>query len=169
VRRWDCDRASMQYRQALPGCTCICQRSHTICSSDAGRPLYDAAAMDEKAARRAALVTLRRSIVERFPPEPERRAWLRWAAGLAKSSTPQSILVPQALGRHGPRQCNGWTPERRRRQSELIRQFRPWEWSTGPCTPEGKALAAKNGYRGAGRQMLRSSIPTLRKGGQVTA
>jgi hypothetical protein len=53
----------------------------------------------------------------------------------------------RALGRHSPRQCNGWTPERRKRQSELIRQFRPWEWATGPRTPEGKARAAKNGTR----------------------
>jgi DNA invertase Pin-like site-specific DNA recombinase len=57
----------------------------------------------------------------------------------------------QTLGRHGPRQCNGWTPQRRKRQSELIRQFRPWERSTGPRTSEGKARAAKNGYRGAVR------------------
>jgi hypothetical protein len=51
-------------------------------SSDAGCDLYDAGAMDEKAIRRAALVTLKRAILERFPPGPERRAWLRWAAGL---------------------------------------------------------------------------------------
>jgi DNA invertase Pin-like site-specific DNA recombinase len=55
----------------------------------------------------------------------------------------------RALGRHSPRQCNGWTRERRKRQSELIRQFRPWERATGPRTPEGKARAAKNGSRGA--------------------
>ena len=38
------------------------------------------ARMDEKAIRRAALVTLQRAILERFPPGPERRAWLRWLA-----------------------------------------------------------------------------------------
>ena len=52
---------------------------------DASRNLYDAAVMDEKAIRGAALITLRRSTLKRFPPEPERRAWLRWAAGFAKS------------------------------------------------------------------------------------
>lgn len=57
----------------------------------------------------------------------------------------------QALGRQGSRQCNGWTPERRKRQSELIQQSRPWERATGPRTSEGKARAAQNGARGATR------------------
>ena len=35
--------------------------------------------------------------------------------------------------------ANGWTPERRARQAELIRQWRPWEKSTGPKTEAGKA------------------------------
>jgi DNA invertase Pin-like site-specific DNA recombinase len=52
----------------------------------------------------------------------------------------------RALGRHGPRPSNGWTPARRKRQSQLIRQFRPWERATGPRTPEGKARVAKNGF-----------------------
>ena len=39
--------------------------------------------------------------------------------------------------------ANGWTPERRARQSALIRNWRPWEKSTGPKTEKGKA-----GYRG---------------------
>jgi len=42
--------------------------------------------MDERAIRRAVLLTLRRAIVERFPPGPERTWWLRWAARVAKSS-----------------------------------------------------------------------------------
>ena len=33
--------------------------------------------MEAKAVRRAPMVTLRRVICERFPPGPERRAWLR--------------------------------------------------------------------------------------------
>ena len=32
-----------------------------------------------------------------------------------------------------------WTPERRARQAERIRQTKPWEKSTGPRTIEGKA------------------------------
>lgn len=41
--------------------------------------------------------------------------------------------------------ANGWTPERRARQAELIRTWQPWKKSTGPKTPEGKAKAALNG------------------------
>jgi hypothetical protein len=38
--------------------------------------------MDQEAIRRAALITLRRAICERFPPGRERRAWLAWAQRL---------------------------------------------------------------------------------------
>jgi|WetSurMetagenome_2_1015567.scaffolds.fasta_scaffold32360_6 hypothetical protein len=40
--------------------------------------------------------------------------------------------------------ANGWTPERRARQAEMIRTWRPWEKSTGPRTPDGKAKASVN-------------------------
>ena len=47
---------------------------------------------------------------------------------------------------------NGWTPERRKRQAEMIRNWKPWEHSTGPKTPEGKEAcklnAEKHGMRG---------------------
>ena len=43
---------------------------------------------------------------------------------------------------------NGWTPERRARQSALIRQWKPWEKSTGPRSVEGKRRTAGNGYKG---------------------
>jgi hypothetical protein len=39
--------------------------------------------MDEKAVRRAALVTLRRAIWEHFPPGVERTGWLRWLTRIA--------------------------------------------------------------------------------------
>jgi hypothetical protein len=39
---------------------------------------------------------------------------------------------------------NGWTPERRARQRELIRTWRPWDKSTGPRTPAGKEASARN-------------------------
>ena len=48
--------------------------------------------------------------------------------------------------------ANGWTPGRRQRQAELIRQWKPWEQSTGPRSAEGKATSARNGYRGGERQ-----------------
>lgn len=50
---------------------------------------------------------------------------------------------------------NGWTPERRARQAELIRSWHPWEKSTGPRTAEGKARAARNAFRGGFRAELR--------------
>ena len=40
--------------------------------------------------------------------------------------------------------ANGWTPERKARHAEAIRQWRPWEHSTGPRTIKGKAQAAHN-------------------------
>lgn len=47
----------------------------------------------------------------------------------------------------------GWTPERRKRQAEIIRQWKPWEQSTGPKTEAGKEAcrmnAKKHGTRGA--------------------
>ncbi|MBU2857366.1 hypothetical protein HF289_10975 [Acidithiobacillus ferrooxidans] len=52
---------------------------------------------------------------------------------------------------------NGWTPERRARQAEMIRQWRPWQQSTGPVTEAGKAKSAANakslGVRAARREM----------------
>jgi hypothetical protein len=37
-----------------------------------------------------------------------------------------------------------WTPERRARQAEIIRQAKPWEQSTGPKTQAGKAASSRN-------------------------
>src|SRR5690348_6690406 len=39
---------------------------------------------------------------------------------------------------------NGWTPERKARQARLIRNWRPWEHSTGPKTEAGKERSKKN-------------------------
>ena len=50
---------------------------------------------------------------------------------------------------------NGWTSERRARQAKLIRRWRPWEKSTGPKTPEGKAIASRNADKGGTWKMLR--------------
>lgn len=37
-----------------------------------------------------------------------------------------------------------WTPEARAKQAQKIRQWQPWQKSTGPTTEEGKAIAARN-------------------------
>ena len=50
---------------------------------------------------------------------------------------------------------NGWTSERKARQAALIRNWRPWEQSTGPQTEQGKARAARNAYKGGIRPQLR--------------
>jgi hypothetical protein len=44
--------------------------------------------------------------------------------------------------------ANGWTPERRARQAALIRTWKPWTQATGPRTPDGKATASRNAYKG---------------------
>ena len=38
-----------------------------------------------------------------------------------------------------------WTPEARKRQSELIQSWKPWRFSTGPKTEEGKQRSSENG------------------------
>ena len=43
--------------------------------------------------------------------------------------------------------ANGWTPERRARQAELIRRWRPWEKSTGLKTQAGKEVVSRNAYK----------------------
>ena len=46
--------------------------------------------------------------------------------------------------RHG--MATNWTPERRARQAALIRTWCPQQ-STGPKSPAGKAVSAKNAFK----------------------
>ena len=48
-----------------------------------------------------------------------------------------------------------WTDEARARQRELIREWAPWEHSTGPVTRKGKRRSAKNWARGERGSMLK--------------
>lgn len=65
---------------------------------------------------------------------------------------------------------NGWTPERRRRQAELIQNWRPWEHSTGPQSEEGKEISKDNARKHGGysaeikalRSLLREQDDYLR-------
>jgi hypothetical protein len=41
----------------------------------------------------------------------------------------------------------GFTPEGLKRVREAMLRFKPWRFSTGPRTPEGKARVAENGRR----------------------
>ena len=59
--------------------------------------------------------------------------------------------------------ANGWTPERRARQSALIRNWKPWERSTGARTLEGKAKASRNAYKGGWRAQLRELSKGMRE------
>jgi hypothetical protein len=56
-----------------------------------------------------------------------------------------------------------WTPERRAKQAEAIKRWRPWERSTGPRTPEGKAAAAANGAKAWPHSGARASLRELRR------
>jgi hypothetical protein len=55
------------------------------------------------------------------------------------------------------------TPERRARQAALIRNWRPWEHSTGPKSEDGKARVSRNAYKGGTRAMLRELARLLRE------
>lgn len=48
-----------------------------------------------------------------------------------------------------------WTLERRQRQAEAIRRWKPWEQSTGPKTVEGKEQVSRNAWKGGHREKLR--------------
>ena len=55
----------------------------------------------------------------------------------------------------------GWTPERRKKQSEAIRQWKPWRKSTGPKSQEGKTAVAGNTWAGGHWLSLRGAIKDL--------
>ena len=55
------------------------------------------------------------------------------------------------------------TPEHKALRAELIKQWRPWEKSTGPKSPEGKKKAAKRGYKGSTRPTIRKLAVALKE------
>ncbi len=58
--------------------------------------------------------------------------------------------------------ANGWTLERRQKQSAAIQRWKPWERSTDPKTPEGKARSAANADKGLGWHEIRELRHVLR-------
>ena len=64
--------------------------------------------------------------------------------------------------------ANGWTPERRARQAELIRTWQPWVKSTGPRSLEGKERVAANAWRGGHRAQLRELSKMVNAGVQAS-
>ncbi|WP_188710262.1 hypothetical protein [Polaromonas eurypsychrophila] len=55
----------------------------------------------------------------------------------------------------------GWTPERRKLQSEAIKRWKQWEQSTGPKSPEGKAAVSGNALTGGQSVQLREPTKTI--------
>jgi hypothetical protein len=56
-----------------------------------------------------------------------------------------------------------WTAEERAKQSAAIRQWQPWENSTGPRTETGKAKTARNAYKGGTRALMRELSVLLKQ------
>ena len=48
-----------------------------------------------------------------------------------------------------------WTTEQRQRKREAIQRWKPWNQSTGPRTPEGKATASRNAFTGGETARMR--------------
>ena len=59
--------------------------------------------------------------------------------------------------------ANGWTASRQAAQSAAIRQWRPWEQSTGPRTDDGKRRVSGNAYRGGRRAEFRKLMRQVRE------
>ena len=62
---------------------------------------------------------------------------------------------------------NGWTLERRQRQSDAIRTWKPWERSTGPITTAGKATASQNANKGHDWRGIRRLAASLNENQQA--
>ena len=58
---------------------------------------------------------------------------------------------------------NGWTSERRERQSEMIKHWKPWERSTGPKSRAGKSRVARNAFKGGTRPLLRELARSMKE------
>ena len=61
------------------------------------------------------------------------------------------------------------TAEHRRQASQRARCNKPWLYSTGPRTSEGKAVVSRNAYKGGIRKFERSISSALRAQQQYLA
>lgn len=57
--------------------------------------------------------------------------------------------------------ARNWTPEQRARQAEQIRQWQPWNKSTGARTAEGKAVSSRNAFKGGLRLHIRAMVKSM--------
>lgn len=53
--------------------------------------------------------------------------------------------------------------ERRQRQAQLIKQWKPWQHSTGAKTIDGKAKVSRNAFKGGFRGLLKNAARYLRE------
>lgn len=65
--------------------------------------------------------------------------------------------------------ANGWTPERRERQAELIQRWKPSERSTASGTKAGKAVVSRNTYKFGQWLRLREISSVLREQKEVSS
>jgi hypothetical protein len=64
-----------------------------------------------------------------------------------------------------------WTDAQKAQQAEVIHRWQPWQSSTGPKTPEGRAKSSRNAYRGYFREHVRLACwlsRSRRRGRRVT-
>jgi hypothetical protein len=54
-----------------------------------------------------------------------------------------------------------WTKEQRLRQSEAIRQWKPWKLSTGAKTEHGKTISSKNATKTGDSVYVRDLIKQM--------
>ena len=54
-----------------------------------------------------------------------------------------------------------WSLEQRQRQAELIRNWSPWEKSTGPKTAAGKRRVSRNAFTGGSWLKMRQFSRTM--------
>jgi hypothetical protein len=60
--------------------------------------------------------------------------------------------------------ANGWTPERRAKQAEAIKRWKPWERSTGPKTDVGKNRSSRNAVMRDGKTGIAKKSPVTKTG-----
>ena len=70
-----------------------------------------------------------------------------WKRELSSMTNHLECTQRKAISARPRRHPNGWTSERRARQSALVRGWQPWRRSSGPKTDAGKARCAMNALK----------------------
>ena len=60
-----------------------------------------------------------------------------------------------------------WIPEERQRQAEIIKNWKPWEHSTGAKTAQGRAIASRNAYKGGVMKNIKELRRLLREQSKI--